>query len=93
MVILFNTNLLHCYYWPSQYPKVQECVDKLYLSQDLGIRKPDTAIYRYVLEQVGATADGAVFFEDNADNIAAARQVGIRIVHVTDREVMSAFFA
>ncbi|MFT4463735.1 MAG: glucose-1-phosphatase [Sodalis sp. (in: enterobacteria)] len=93
VVILSNTNRLHCDYWPSQYPEVQEYVDKLYLSQDLGMRKPDPAIYRYVLEQEGSTADGAVFFDDNADNIAAARQVGIRSVHVTDREVVPVFFA
>ncbi|WMQ74095.1 MAG: hypothetical protein GPOALKHO_001113 [Sodalis sp.] len=36
------------------------------------MRKPDQAIYRYVLEQEGAMADGAVFFDDNTDKLSCA---------------------
>ncbi|WP_413736452.1 glucose-1-phosphatase [Sodalis sp. RH21] len=93
VVILSNTNRLHCDYWPSQYPEVQQSVDKLYLSQDLGMRKPDPAIYRYVLEQEGVNAQDAVFFDDNAENIAAAKSVGLPAIHVTDRGVVPAYFA
>ncbi len=93
VVVLSNTNRLHCNYWPSQYPEIQQAVDKLYLSQDLGMRKPDPAIYRYVLEQEGVAAAEATFFDDNADNIAGAKTVGLQTVHVTDPEVIPAFFA
>ncbi|TKI04250.1 glucose-1-phosphatase [Martelella alba] len=93
VVILSNTNRLHCDYWPSQYPEVRQSVDKLYLSQDLGMRKPDPAIYRYVLEQEGIPAEQAVFLDDNADNIAGAQTVGLLTVHVTGPDVAPAFFA
>ncbi len=93
VVVLSNTNRLHCNYWPSQYPEIQQSVDKLYLSQDLGMRKPDPAIYRYVLEQEGVAAAKAIFFDDNADNIAGAKTVGLQTVHVTDPDVIPAYFA
>ncbi|WP_413726136.1 glucose-1-phosphatase [Sodalis sp. RH16] len=93
VVVLSNTNRLHCNYWPSQYPEIQQSVDKLYLSQDLGMRKPDPAIYRYVLELEGVAAAKAIFFDDNADNIAGAKTVGLQTVHVTDPDVIPAYFA
>lgn len=93
VVILSNTNRLHCDYWPSQYPEVQQSVDKLYLSQDIGMRKPDPAIYHYVLAQEGVAARDAIFFDDNADNIAGAQTVGLQTVHVTGPDVVPAFFA
>lgn len=93
VVILSNTNRLHCAYWPSQYPEVQQCVDKLYLSQELGMRKPDPAIYLAVLKQEGVSAQDAVFFDDNADNIKGAQSVGLESVHVTDPGVVPAYFA
>lgn len=93
VVILSNTNRLHCDYWPSQYPEIQQSVDKLYLSQDMGMRKPDPAIYRAVLKQEGVDARDAVFFDDNADNIKGAQRVGLPSVHVTDPGVVPAYFA
>jgi epoxide hydrolase-like predicted phosphatase len=93
VVILSNTNRLHCEYWPSQYPEVQQAADKLYLSQDLGMRKPEARIYQHVLEAEGVSADEAVFFDDHPQNIEAARQLGITAVHVTDARVIPDWFA
>ncbi|MCU5773481.1 glucose-1-phosphatase [Erwiniaceae bacterium BAC15a-03b] len=93
VVILSNTNQLHCSYWPSQYPQVQLAADKLYLSQEMGVRKPEAAIYRQVLAQEEVTADQALFFDDNLANIEAARALGITSVHVTDASVIPAYFA
>ncbi|MDU4091837.1 MAG: glucose-1-phosphatase [Pantoea sp.] len=93
VVILSNTNRLHCSYWPSQYPEVQQAADKLYLSQDLGMRKPEARIFQHVLQEEGVSADNAVFFDDNLENIEAARQLGITAVQVTDARVVPDWFA
>lgn len=61
VVILSNTNKLHCEFWPTQYPDVQQAADKLYLSQQLGMRKPEARIYQHVLDAEGVAADQAVF--------------------------------
>lgn len=34
VVVLSNTNRLHCNYWPQHYPEVAAAADHLYLSQD-----------------------------------------------------------
>jgi 2-haloacid dehalogenase len=39
--------------------------------------KPDAAIYRLALDRFGLTADGTVFIDDNAANVAGADAVGM----------------
>lgn len=91
-VILSNTNRLHCAHWPALFPEVSAAADRLYLSQDIGLRKPEAAIYQHVLAQEHAMPQQAVFFDDNPDNIAAAQALGIHAVLVTDRRVVPDFF-
>ena len=56
-------------------------VDALVVSEEAGISKPDPAIFRMALEQVGATADQAVMFGDSwAADIVGAAAAGIRPV-------------
>lgn len=93
VVILSNTNNLHTQYWPQQFPLVEQAVDALYLSQDLGMRKPEPAIYHEVLKREQTRADLTVFFDDVPANIEAARAVGIEAVLVTDRQVIPDWFA
>ncbi|ACY86322.1 glucose-1-phosphatase [Edwardsiella piscicida] len=93
VVVLSNTNRLHTHFWPKHYPEIAAACDKMYLSQELGMRKPDAEIYRYVLEQERAAAGESVFFDDNADNVAAAKALGIQAVQVCDRQVIPAYFA
>lgn len=93
VVILSNTNRLHYEFWPTQYPEVQQAADTLYMSQDIGMRKPEARIYHHVLEKEGFTVDQAVFFDDNPANIEAARALGIDSVLVTDSKTVPAWFA
>lgn len=93
VVILSNTNKLHCAWWPTQYPEVQRAADKIYLSQEIGLRKPEEAIFRQVLEEEQVTAENAVFLDDNLANVEAARATGIHSVHVTDATVVPTFFS
>lgn len=93
VVILSNTNRLHCGFWPGEYPQVQQAADKIYLSQEMGMRKPEPRIYQQVLEDEGFSAAEAVFFDDNLANIEAARALGIHSIHVTDARVVPDYFA
>ncbi|CAI1142329.1 glucose-1-phosphatase [Serratia entomophila] len=93
VVVLSNTNRLHCNYWPQHYPEVATAADHLYLSQDLGMRKPDANIYLHVLNAENAAAEDAVFFDDVPANVAAAQALGIKAVLVSDRDVVPAYFA
>jgi putative hydrolase of the HAD superfamily len=54
-------------------------------SCQVGMRKPNPAIYRLALEQLGGVApEAAVFLDDFAPNVDAARAVGLHGVVVTE---------
>ncbi|MFV8798951.1 glucose-1-phosphatase [Yersinia sp. LJYL362] len=93
VVVLSNTNRLHCNYWPQHYPEVAAAADHMYLSQDLGMRKPEARIYQHVLSAENIPAEQTVFFDDVEANIVAARIEGITGIHVTDRKVIPAYFS
>lgn len=48
------------------------------ISGELGIAKPDPAIWRALVDRLEAPADEVLFLDDRAENVAAAREAGIR---------------
>ena len=56
-------------------------VDTMVISAEEGVMKPDERIYQIALDRLGVSAHEAVFLDDLAVNVAAARQVGMRAVH------------
>ncbi len=49
-----------------------------------GLKKPDPAIYRRLLDRNDLNPGEAVFIDDNARNIAAADRLGLKTIHFTD---------
>lgn len=56
--------------------------DAVFNSARLGVAKPDPAIFRRVLAELGH--ETAVFCDDTAENVEAARAAGLDGVHVPD---------
>ncbi|MDO5629905.1 MAG: HAD-IA family hydrolase [Mobilicoccus sp.] len=54
-----------------------EYFDRLFFSCDLGVAKPDPDYFRAILRELGCGPEGVVFIDDRADNVEAARSVGI----------------
>jgi putative hydrolase of the HAD superfamily len=70
--------------WRSLIP-VDELIDKVFDSSELGIRKPDPAIYqRALLDMGGVCPQRAVFLDDVEQNVASARDLGIHGIQVQD---------
>ena len=84
VVALSNTNRAHVNAAVPLYSKDFELFDELYFSCDIGMRKPEERIFRFVLEESGITPTEAVFFDDDLRNVDGARAVGIESVHVVD---------
>jgi len=55
-------------------------------SAEVGMAKPDPAIYRYVLDRLGVRPGEAVFLDDLIRNTDAARLMGIHTLVFTDAE-------
>ena len=51
--------------------------DALVWSCELGIVKPDAAIYRHAVRQLGINADEALFIDNLEVNVTAAKQAGL----------------
>lgn len=62
--------------------RLDDLFERLFLSYEMGVMKPDLAIYEQVLQEAGLEASETLFLDDNIDNIAAARALGIQTFHV-----------
>ena len=58
--------------------------DDIVDSHEVGMRKPNPAIYSLALERLGTTAERTAFLDDVESNLAGARNVGIVGVLVED---------
>jgi putative hydrolase of the HAD superfamily len=58
-------------------------------SSEVGLRKPDPAIYRLTCDLLEVEPAAAVFCDDHPDNVAAAGAAGLTAVHITDDLVAS----
>ncbi len=56
-------------------------IDGAVYSFDAGVRKPDTAMYEYALNQSGAIASESVFIDDLLPNIESAKALGWEGIH------------
>jgi putative hydrolase of the HAD superfamily len=62
--------------------------DTVVLSSEVGVRKPDPAIFRIALERLHLPADAAVVVGNSvADDVDGARRAGLRAIYVDDRAV------
>jgi putative hydrolase of the HAD superfamily len=56
--------------------------DKLYLSYEMGMWKPDTEIYYEVLRSINLEPNEVIFFDDNLQNIESAKAIGMQTILV-----------
>lgn len=79
-----NTNASHTLYWSSHFPRIVSTFKHLFISNEIGLRKPDADAFEHILSYAGATAAEMLFFDDTTENIEGAKRVGIQTVLVTD---------
>jgi len=53
-------------------------------SSEVGIRKPDQAIFRLMLEKMGVKAENAVFIDDMPSNVEGAISAGLHAIRYMD---------
>jgi FMN phosphatase YigB (HAD superfamily) len=78
-----NTNVAHQAYWSRQFSDLLAPFRKIYVSHEIGARKPEPAAFRSVVADMGLAPDRVLFFDDSAENVAGARACGLKAVEVT----------
>lgn len=81
--------------WGEGYPSdlLIELFETVVISGRIGLRKPDQAIYRHTLDQIGVPAERAVFFDDAPVNVEAAQAVGMHAFRHTTADATRAALA
>lgn len=79
--LLSNTNEPHVTWIRERYPDIFPLFDACVLSNEVGVRKPDPAIYRHIESLSGAPPGRHVFIDDVSDYAEGARAVGWHAIH------------
>lgn len=75
--VLSNTCRMHIEVLHEQNPAEMQLFTSLITSYDLGMRKPDPAIYIETARRLGVEPEQIVFFDDLEENVLAARKAGL----------------
>lgn len=67
--------------------------DPALYSCEIGLAKPDAAIYTYAIERIGIPAADIFFLDDNVNNVCAARECGLNAEVFTSLEQAKAAVA
>ena len=78
-----NTNCAHQACWSVDFADLLRPFRKIYVSNELGARKPEVAAFRAVVADMGLAPEQVQFFDDIVANVEGARAAGLRAVHVT----------
>ena len=79
-----NTSAVHHAEWGMRFPRVNAAFERLFLSFELGLRKPDLAAFEAVAKAIDSDPASILFFDDTEENVLGARRAGLDAVLVTN---------
>lgn len=82
--MLSNTNEEHWRFMEeNMFPEpVSSYFDEVFMSQLLGMAKPDLRVFEYVLRKIGEKAENCLYVDDTVINCEAAARLGLHICKV-----------
>ncbi|MGE0561828.1 MAG: HAD family hydrolase [Flavobacteriales bacterium] len=86
--LLSNTNEIHYDYIEEYYKKnfkqgsFESLFKKVYLSYQVGLRKPTTEIFQFVLQDEELNPEDTLFIDDSLEHINSALKLGIKAQHL-----------
>ncbi len=98
LFLLSNTDAIHISRFEhkngiSFYSDFYQCFEKVYFSFEMGMRKPDTAIYQQLLNNHELQAKTTLFVDDKKENTDAALSIGLQVwnLQVGQEDVIDLF--
>lgn len=89
LVLLSNTNALHVAWLRPRLPVLKR-FDAVLMSCEVGLVKPEPAIYQLALQRAGCAPGEAAFFDDLPEYVEAASALGIQGRLFTDAPTFDA---
>jgi len=68
---------------------ILDLFDDVVCSGDVGLVKPDPAIFQLALARLGVAPEETIFIDDSPGHVAAARGLGLRGIHFTTAEALA----
>ena len=98
LFLLSNTNSIHIkqinklLYKDYNLKNLEPLFDKLYLSYQIGMRKPNVETFEWVLKDAGILAQETLFIDDSVQHIESANKVGIQTQLWSSNKLFKEFF-
>ena len=79
-----NTNDTHADCWRDLFGTHLNSFSTIYVSSEIGMRKPDPAAFQWVCRDMQSRPDQTLFLDDTAENVEGAQLAGLDAVLVRD---------
>lgn len=89
LILLSNTNELHIDWVKENIPTYEtfkNCFDAFYLSHEIGLRKPDKAVFEFILSNNQIVAKDCLFIDDTKEHIIGASKLGIHTWNIDPKQ-------
>ncbi|MDR1347891.1 MAG: HAD family phosphatase [Prevotellaceae bacterium] len=92
--LLSNTNQIHIDYCMKnpKFEIIKSKFEKVYLSHEIHMRKPNAEIYEFVLNDAHLQASQTLFIDDTVKNIEGAKLAGLNAFHLTVGKTINDLF-
>ena len=97
LFLLSNTNAIHINsisntLGEKQWKSFCNLFDKMYLSHEIGVRKPNIEAFQFILKQQKLNPNEVLFIDDSPQHIEGAKKLGIICYHLKDGEDITTLF-
>jgi FMN phosphatase YigB (HAD superfamily) len=91
LFLLSNTDSIHIEQFQhkagiSFYRDFYQCFEKVYFSYELGMRKPESAIFEFIIKEHNLLPKNTLFVDDNLQNIESAEKLELQVWHLQKGE-------
>lgn len=97
LFLLSNTNELHMQKVHRKLAevsdkKMDDLFEKIYLSHEINLRKPNADVFQYILDDLNIPAEKVLFIDDSEQHIKGANSIGIHaILHPQNSSIKTYF--
>ena len=77
LICLSNTNHCHAEMWRDYCADVLADFERVFVSHEMGVRKPEPASFQHVLDYLDVEPAQVAFIDDKSENVEAATRLGM----------------
>lgn len=97
--LLSNTNTLHMeavrrsLEKTVSHQRLEDYFERVYLSCEMGLRKPNAEIFSHVCEEQGLNPATTVFIDDSPQHVEGAATIGLQAIHLKPGQTVQSLFS